>query len=214
MLKCDSIGRMKQLINSYTTAVFFVCCQSMVGPVNAHGLPDHGLKEFVSPSTQTTHLIGVQQSSALSREVSGFRSQQFNLSNGELVRFSHWYKTNWQELQLTWLTQINPQLGLIWGGGTGERGPKYRIAPSLQLGFLFEQPLSNQSAWSLRATTRLGGRLREKTCLADFGNIGGMQTVNCRLAATHLPPEETLQYLLNEAPRDRLLIGLRYVRNF
>ncbi len=186
----------------------------MVGLVNAHGLPDQGFKEFVSPSTQKTHLIGVQQGSALSREVSGYRSQQFNLSNGELVRFSHWYKTNWQELQLTWLTQINSQLGLIWGGGTGERGPKYRIDSSLQLGFLFEQPLSNQSAWSLRATTRLGGRLKEKTCSADFGNIGGIQTVNCRLAATHLPPEETLKYLLNEAPRDRLLISLRYVRNF
>jgi hypothetical protein len=181
---------------------------------SAQGLTAHSFMAFVPPSSQTTHLIGIHQGSALSREVSGFRGQSFELSNGELVRFNRWYKTHWQDLQMTWMTEINPRWGLIWGLSTGERGPKYQIDPSLQLGFLFQQPLSKQSAWSVRATTRIGGRLKEKTCLADYGEIGGVQTVNCRLAATELPPEETLKYLLNEAPRDRMVIALRYVRQF
>ncbi len=199
---------------SYLRSVFCAAGLALAGLVNAHALPAQGFMGFVPPSTQKTHLIGIQQGSALSREVSGFRGQSFELSNGELVRFDRWYKTHWQDLQLTWLTEIHPQWGLIWGVSTGERGPKYRIDPSLQLGFLYQQPMSKQSAWSLRATTRLSGRLKEKTCLADYGDIGGVQTVNCRLAATELPPEETLKYLLNEAPRDRLVIALRYVRQF
>jgi len=169
---------------------------------------------YTPNTTQKTHLIGVQYGSALSREVSGFRGQSYELSGGELIRFDRWYRTHWQDLQLNWLTEVNPQLGFIWGFGTGERGPKYRIQPSMQLGFLFQQPLSKQSAWSARFTTRLGGALKEKTCLADYGDIGGVQTVNCRLAATELPPEETLKYLLNESPRDRMVFAVRYVKQF
>jgi hypothetical protein len=205
---------MKPRWKSYLRAAFWAGGFVVAGLVNAQALPTHGFMAFVPPSTQTTHLIGIQQGSALSREVSGFRGQSFELSNGEQVRFNRWYKTQWQDLQLTWLTEIHPQWGLIWGVSTGERGPKYRIDPSLQLGFLYQQPISKQSAWSIRATTRFSGRLKEKTCLADYGDIGGVQTVNCRLAASELPPEETLKYLLNEAPHDRLVIALRYVRHF
>jgi hypothetical protein len=159
-------------------------------------------------------LIGIQYGSALSHTVGNFRGQSYELSGGELVRFDRWYRTHWQDMQLTWLTEFNTQLGLIWGLSTGERGAKYQIDPSMQLGFLFQQPLSKQSVWSLRATTRLGGRLKEKTCLADYGDIGGVQSVNCRLAASNLPPVETLKYLLNEAPRDRLMLAVRYVKQF
>lgn len=187
---------------------------STVSFASAQGLAAHGFMAYVPPASQKTHLIGVQQGSALSREISGLRGQGFELSNGDWVGFDRWYSTHWQDLQMTWMTEINPRWGLIWGLSTGERGPKYQIDPSLQLGFLFQQPLSKHSAWSVRATTRLGGRLKEKTCLADYGDIGGVQTVNCRLAATELPPEETLKYLLNEAPRDRMEIALRYVRQF
>lgn len=191
-----------------------VYCLIMAGAAGAHTLPSYGFMAFVPPSTQKTHLIGIQQGTGLSREISSLRGQSYELSNGELVRFSRLYKTHWQDLQLTWLTELNPQLGLIWGMGTGERGPKYRIDPSMQLGFLFQQPLGKQSAWSVQATTRLGGRLKERTCIADYGDIGGVQTVNCRLAATELPPEETLKFLLNEAPRDRLVFAVRYVKQF
>lgn len=161
-----------------------------------------------------THWVGIQFGSALSRQVSSLRGQGYELSGGQPVRFENWYRSNWKDLQLTWMTEINPKLGLLWGLGTGERGAKYRIDPSLQLGLIFQQPLSAQSAFSFRVSTRLGGRLKEKTCVADYGQIGGVQTVNCRLAATELPPAETLKYLFNESPSDRLLFALRYEKKF
>lgn len=163
---------------------------------------------------QKTHLIGIQQGSSLSRTVGHFRGQGFELSNGETVSFDPWYKTHWQDFQITMLTELNTNFGLIWGLSTGERGVKYRIDPSVQLGFLFHQKLTAKSAWTFSASSRFGGRLKEKTCSADFGQIGGVQTVNCRLAATQLPPEETLQFLLNESPRDRLVLALRYTKQF
>ncbi len=184
------------------------------GVTFAQNFPSHGFMAYVPTSNPKTHLIGIQYGSALSREVGGFRGQSYDLANGNTVRFDRWYATQWQDMQLTWLTEVNPQLGLIWGIGTGEQGPKYRIDPSVQLGFLFQQPLSKLSAWSVRATARLGGRLKEKTCVADYGDIGGVQSVNCRLAATELPPDETMKYLMNEGPRDRLVFALRYVQQF
>lgn len=186
----------------------------MQGLAHAQNLPMYGFMAYVPSSTQSTHLIGIQYGSALSRQVGGVRGQSYELSGGELVRFDRWYGTRWQDMQLTWLTELNPRLGVIWGFGTGERGPKYRIAPSMQLGFLYQQPLSKLSAWSVRATTRLGGRLREKTCIADYGDIGGVQAVNCRLAASELQPKETLKYLLDESPRDRWVLAVRYVKRF
>lgn len=184
------------------------------GLTHAQNLPSYGFMAYVPTSSHKTHLIGIQYGSALSKEVSSVRGQGYELSTGDLVRFDRWYGTQWQDMQLTWLTEVNSQLGLIWGMSTGEQGPKYRIDPSVQVGFLFQQPLSKLSAWSVRATTRLGGSLKEKTCVADYGDIGGVQSVNCRLAATELPPEETLKYLMNESPRDRLVFSMRYVKQF
>lgn len=59
-----------------------------------------------------------------------------------------------------------------------------------------------------------GGRLKEKTCSADYGEIGGVQTVNCRLAASTLQPAETLQYLMNEKPKQDMLISVKWTYRF
>jgi len=116
------------LQSAFTTGCVFVC-----GFVSAQALPSHGFMAFVPPSTQTTYLIGIQQGSALSREVGGFRGQGYYSSNGKYIDFNKWYQTEWTDLQLTWLTEMHPQWGLIWGVSTGEKGSKYRISPSLQL---------------------------------------------------------------------------------
>jgi hypothetical protein len=58
------------------------------------------------------------------------------------------------------------------------------------------------------------GHLKEKTCLAAFGELGSESLVNCRLAATPLPPSETLKYLLHESPTDSLSATVRYTLNF
>jgi hypothetical protein len=41
------------------------------------------------------------------------------------------------------------------------------------------------------------GAMTEGTCTADYVELGGIQTVNCRLAADIIPPEETLDHLVN-----------------
>lgn len=165
-------------------------------------------------TTGQTYLLDIRQGSALSRQVSQASAQGFELSGGAPVRFDRWYGSAWKDLQLSWMTQWHPQWGLIWGWSTGERGAKYRIDPSVQLGFVFQQPLGRDSSWSLRATTRLGGRLRESACVADYGDIGGVQAVNCRLAASVLPPAQTLRLLWNDPPHDRVSWRLRFVHAF
>ena len=60
----------------------------------------------------------------------------------------------------------------------------------------------------------LGGTLHEKSCSADYGQIGGVQEVNCRLAASTLPPAETLRYLLNEKPYNHNQVSLMLTWRF
>jgi hypothetical protein len=65
-----------------------------------------------------------------------------------------------------------------------------------------------------RAAYIFGGKLTEKACMADYGEYaGGYQKVNCRLAATPLPPEETMRYLVNEKPVNhwKISVDLSYV---
>jgi hypothetical protein len=171
---------------------------------------------FDVPSYTQTHWVGVQFGTAHSRQMLNISRQGYELSNGQPVTFDRWYRSQWQDLQLTFMTQLSPQWGVLWGIGTGERAPKYQIDPSVQLGLLFQQPMGAHSTWSVRATTRLGGRLREKTCSASYGIEGyeTPQTVNCRLAASVLKPEDTLNHLINEAPRDRFLLNIRYEHRF
>jgi hypothetical protein len=46
--------------------------------------------------------------------------------------------------------------------------------------------------------------------MADFGDVGGVEQVNCRLAATEMAPAETLKYLVNELPPERHDVQIRY----
>jgi hypothetical protein len=98
------------------------------------------------------------------------------------------------------MTQISPNVGLIWGASTGERAAKYSVAPGLHVGAIFQAEVSRHVFVSFRALRLVGGRIREKTCVADYGAIGGVQEVNCRLAASSMAPAETLKLLLNAKP--------------
>jgi hypothetical protein len=152
---------------------------------------------------RSTSLIEIRQGSDLSRQVRNLKGQGYESAGGERVEFSNWYSSNWTDMRATWMTQLSPNTGFIWGLGTGEHGTKYNIAPSLKFGFIHRATLARRTVLTLRATTTLGGRLREKSCTADYGDIGGVQTVNCRLAASTLEPAETLRYLFNETSRDQ-----------
>lgn len=163
-------------------------------------------------SLERTHLVGVSLGSDLSGIPRDTRSLGYELSDGERVSFEAWYRVRVPDLRMEFLTELTPELGLLWGVGTGEYGEKYRVEPSLRVGFLYTAPVGENGTFSFSLTTRLGGRLRERACTADYGEIGGVQRVNCRLAATPLRPEETLSYLWDERPGDRLQasVGLRF----
>jgi hypothetical protein len=160
------------------------------------------------------HLVDVHAGSALSDKVRRNRTGGYELSDGSFQSFAPWYDSPWRELTVSFMTEIDSGLGLYWGFSSGERGAKYTIAPGMKLGFLLQDPLGAQSTLTLSGLFTLGGRLREQACIADFGEIGGVQEVNCRLAATPLPPEETLQYLFDDLPPDRGQISLTWSLQF
>jgi hypothetical protein len=112
------------------------------------------------------------------------------------------------------MTQLTPWLGLIWGASTGELGEKYTIDPSVKVGLVIRHDFAKNSSLSFKATTILGGSLREKSCIADYGEVGGQQKVNCRLAATPIAPVDTLQYLYNMKPLNSYFLSLQYSLSF
>lgn len=152
---------------------------------------------FAQEFWQDTHLLDVHagsQRSAVARDLS---RGGYELSGGEYVDFRDWYSPRIPDVTVLFLTQVAPDFGIIWGFGTGERGEKYSIDPALYLGFAAQYRPFDTAVFSISATYPLFGTMRERTCVADYGAIGGIQTVNCRLAAEPMPPEETLGYLVN-----------------
>lgn len=163
---------------------------------------------------EETYLLDVSQGSIRSRAIYALRSGGYELSGGQPVSFVDWYTPTVPELNLIFMTQANPSFGIIWGVSTGEAGEKYRISPGLHAGFILQRPMGERGTLTLRATTLVGGRLQETPCIADFGEIGGVVPVNCRLAAGTLPPEETLRYLIKQSGREETSISLRYELRF
>ena len=157
-----------------------------------------------------TALIELKQGSELSDKISFYRTGGYETSAGVQVNFSPWYSTNWTDSRITFVTQIGDEFGILWGFSTGEAGQKYRIDPSLKLGIVFHHWLNKNASISLRTTSIIGGSLHETSCVADYGEVGGIQEVNCRLAASTLQPSQTLQYLFNDRPYNQNTVILEY----
>ncbi|MFN0114816.1 MAG: hypothetical protein ACKVPY_09090 [Paracoccaceae bacterium] len=143
-----------------------------------------------------TFLLGFGMGNARSALADRLADGAYELSDGTVVRFHNWYGADWRDLEVSFLTELGEGFGLIWGISTGERGPKYRIAPALRLGFIAQWPVGRRGTLTLSGETLIGGDLTELPCVADYGAIGGVQAVNCRLAASELSPEETLAALV------------------
>lgn len=161
-----------------------------------------------------THLVEVRAGSGLSQLARDAVFLDQIYSDGSSIDMTPWYASGWQDLQMTWLTEIDAANGVFWGFSTGEEGGKYRIDPALTLGFLSVQDLEDGWTVSLSTTFRFGGRLTEDACTADYGEIGGIQQVNCRMSGSFLPPAETLDYLWDEAPEGQLDLNLRWELKF
>jgi len=161
-----------------------------------------------------THLIEVKYDADHTKWLSPARSGGFETSQGSWVSFRPWYDNKGlRNTSLAWMTQVTPSFGVIWGVGTGERAAKYVITPSLKLGAIYQTGLSKNSLISVKGTTVLGGQLREKTCIGNY-DLEGEQEVNCRLAASVLPPAETLQYLYRERPYNHSRVQIQFSVQF
>jgi hypothetical protein len=159
---------------------------------------------------RSVHLIEITQGTPLSQKTRGLRQGGFETSTGQWVPFDRWYGTNWTDVRVSWLAQVTPHFGLIVGFNTGEKAAKYTLSPGLRLGFILQHEVTRNAWLSFSASTFVGSRLRERSCVADYGAIGGVQEVNCRLAATPLPPADTLKYLVNERPSAQWSLQFQY----
>jgi hypothetical protein len=160
-----------------------------------------------------SYLLDLYAGSSRSDLVRDLRSGGYDLAGGETVDFADWYSGRLPDLTLLFLTPLNDNLGLAWGLSTGESGRKYRIQPAFHLGLTWQAEVFRNATLSASVHTVLGGRLREKSCVADYGSFG-ISEVNCRLAASQLPPEETLGYLLDVSARHESRISLRFEYRF
>jgi hypothetical protein len=161
-----------------------------------------------------TSLVDVHVGQGLSETVRKASQGSYELMDGTPVHFTSWYSTDFQDLSATWVTLLDRNVGVYWGFSTGERGEKYRIDPGLTLGLMVQRPLNARSTLTMTATTVMGGRLTEKACTADYGAIGGVQQVNCRLAASVMRPADTLAYLMDQAPPNQVVLTIRYNHEF
>lgn len=161
-----------------------------------------------------THLLEIKQSTEHSKKLDQLRSGGFETAQGAWVSFQPWYGNTGKDISITWMTQVRPDLGIIWGASTGERGSKYTVAPGLIFGAAYHTEIIKNGFLSLRGTTIVGGSLKEKSCLADYGDIGGMQEVNCRMAASPLEPSETLQYLVRDKPYNQHKLLIQFTQLF
>ena len=161
-------------------------------------------------SGSRTDLVELSQSSMGSRIAAQFRLLEgYTTLGGQEVSFDRWYSTRWRDTRVAWMTRFHPEWGVIWGFGTGEKGAKYRIDPSLKLGVVHHVKWGPRSEWSFKVSTVWGGWFRESTCQAQFSEVGG-DIYNCRLAHTTLSAAESLRQLVIEPPADRLEWVIRY----
>ena len=162
----------------------------------------------------STHWVEFAQGSELSKLGANYRAGGFESATGQWVGFEKWYRPKLVDTRATWMTQLTPEFGVLWGGSTGERAEKYTISPSLKLGVVYQFKATSRSSFSLKATSVIGGRMKEQTCSANYGDVGGVEQVNCRLAATKIAPADTLKYLINTLPPDRNSVHIRYTFSF
>ena len=159
---------------------------------------------------EKTFLVEITQGSELSNKVNFYTVGGFETANGNFVSYAPWYTNHWTDARIAFMTEVTPSIGIIWGFSTGEQADKYKIYPNMKIGLAYFDKLSKDSTISLKATTIIGGKLIEYPCLADYGDIGGVQSVNCRMAASQMPPAETLQYLFNDKPYNQTVVLLEY----
>lgn len=196
------------IINLKFLSVFF-CFSGFIGGVWAQQARLWHLES--APSTQW---VEFSQGLELSKLGATYRAGGYESSAGQWIGFDRWYRPRWTDTRMVWMTPLSPELGLLWGGSTGEQAKKYKISPSLKLGFVYRTSLGGNAFFSINASSVIGGRMTESPCLASYGEFQVIAQVNCRLAATEMAPAETLKHLTRALPPDRHQAQVRYTRGF
>lgn len=145
---------------------------------------------------ENTFLLDAYIGSHRSNVADALSTGGYELSGGAFIDFNDWYTPEFPDTTILFLKQVTPDFGIIWGLSTGEKGEKYKIDPALQVGFVYQYIPFENTILSITAVYPLFGQMTEETCVADYGSLGGIQTVNCRLAADTVPPARTLDYLI------------------
>lgn len=216
-----NVKRFCQKTAELTGLAVFVCLSNFASAddVERDGYVSQGISPLVLTAPgegfiNNTYLLDVRQGSPLSDKVKSVRTQQYELADGQKVTMDKWYTSAWKDFRVLMMTQVTDNAGVIWGISTGERAEKYVIDPALTVGFIYRWLYNKSTTISFSGMAVVGGKLKEKTCTADYGAIGGVQQVNCRLAASVLSPEETLQYLMNERPRSDNNVSIKLTYRF
>lgn len=160
---------------------------------------------------EATQFTGLTIGKGFSEYVEGVSGGSYELESGKIQTFEGWYGRKSIDFDLHLTTKIEENLWLHWGFSTGEYGEKYRIEPSFSLGFERVVPLQDGWAFWFKFKAKLGGYLRESPCTATYTLAEGPQQVNCRLAASVLAPEATLQYLWQKRPTDQIMASALFV---
>ncbi|WP_245472423.1 hypothetical protein [Rhizobium jaguaris] len=161
---------------------------------------------------QETSLVGINRGSDLTTIARRLERGGYELTNGTWVPLSKMYHSNWVDMQFEMLTQLSDDFGLLWGASTGQRAEKVRIDPDVQLGFIVQKRPTPSTTLTFTANSILGGDLTEQPCTASY-RLGGVQKVNCRLAASELPVADTLKHLVKLHP-SRLKLSLWFRGQF
>lgn len=166
----------------------------------------------------STDLVGLGFETSQSLFVRSAAQDGFELSEGGAVDLNGWYSPKAPNISATFLTQVagdlTGDLDVLWGAALGEVGEKYRLGPEVTLGLAMRRKLGRYGVVQLDVYGQYGGALREVACIGDYGALGGEQSVNCRLAASILPPEETLAFLWQQPARANYAVRLTVVWRF
>lgn len=159
---------------------------------------------------EDTGLLHIRQGGLLTNMARRLGDGSIESSAGEKISLWKMYESKWTDFRVLWMTQVGPDTGIIWGASTGEKALRYEIEPSLVFGGFHRIALGKGASLTLSGTAVAGGWLKEKPCIGDYGEIGGVQKVNCRLAASELAPSETLKYLVREGPKEDVQFMVRF----
>jgi hypothetical protein len=161
-----------------------------------------------------TTLLEIRREQPPVRDLELVKFGGYELADGRFQSFNNWYAGRLVTTRAEFVTQFSPGIALLWGLSTGENREKYQLQPAVRIGILAVRSLGGSTTLSFSARTTFAGRLRERPCTANYGDIGGVQSVNCRLAASEMAPADTLQYLWNFRQPDHTQATIRLTTLF